>query len=364
MKYFLILCFLVFCGQIAAQDTLFTPNQIGRPEYTRLVSSDRIYPVVKDVNESYFELLPSDYYHVNYRYDTIRIGLKKDQDGLKLTCLNCIYMQIGLRDSSVFYIESGDARIEFDWQLIKTPKGGSGPPLKEKQKLDEAFGYVKMRNRTIFCTQIQETPPIFLAFIDRNFNGRIDSMDYVSLSESTYFLTGINSRVNFVKEVDTIATDWWNATFRLLDDKGRFVLHKIDDPVYNPSILFSNSIRNFQLDSLIDLGSFLKQSSQKYTVVTFWNEYCSSCLPELDSLERLKNQFQILTFYDRDDLENQMKKGGWTFNTYLSSRIAGESFQLNGMPYYWVLDKQRKCLLKSRYWTELKEFLTNSIDSE
>lgn len=364
MKNHLFFCFLLSCKCLFAQDTLFKANQIGKPEYAQLVSNDRIYPVVKGVNESYFELLPSDYFHMNYRYDTIKIGLVRNQNQLELNCLNCMYMQIGLTDSSVFYIESGDARLEFDWQLTTQPSKGTGPPLKEKQKLDETFGYVKLRNRTIIYCQIQQKPPFFLAFIDRNFNGEIDSMDYVSLSENTYFPTAINSRVNLVKEVDSVTTDWGNVTFRLLDNKGRFILHKIADSVYTPSLFFSKTIRNFQLDSLIDLNSFLNNSPKKYTIVTFWNEYCPNCLIELDSLERLKNQFQILTFYNRDNLNDQLKKGKWTFHSYPSTQIAEQAFQLNGMPYFWVIDNQRNCLFKGREWEDLSRFLNKSISSE
>lgn len=358
MNHHLILFFLLLSKVACAQtDTLFIANQLGFPEYSKLISSDRIYPVIKDQEISYFELLPSDYFHMNYRYDTIKIGLKWKQNQLELNCLNCMYMQLGLIDNSRFYIESGDSHLEFDWQLTKKPERGTGPPLKEKQKLDEDFGYVKLRNRTIFCSKIQEEPPLFLGFIDRNFNGRVDSLDYVSLSESVYFHTAINSGTNLLDHVDTISTDWWNAVFHLLDDKGKFVLLKTKDPVDSPSLLFSTKIPNIRLDSLIDLSTFLKQSPPKYTVVTFWNEYCPDCLIELDSLEKLKSQIQILTFYNRDNLKDELAKGNWTFNTYLSSKMAEESFRLNGMPYYWVLDNQRNCLFKAREWSELKHFL-------
>lgn len=358
MKHLFILYLLFFCSLTNAQDTLFMANKIGRSEYTQMISSDRIYPVIKGETESYFELLPSDYFHMNYRYDTIKISLEWKQNQLELNCLNCRYMQLGLNDSSVFYIESGDARIEFDWELMKKPSGGTGPMLKERQQVDERFGFVKIRNRSIHYAQIQQEPPLFLGFIDRNFNGKIDSTDYISLAENNYFPTAINSRVNVVKKVDTIVSDWWNATFRLLDNRGRFELHKIKDSVYSPALFFSKTIRNFQLDSLIELSTFLKKSSGKYTLVTFWNEYCPDCLTELDSLETLQNQFQVLTFYNRDNLENELSKGGWTFSSYLSNRFAEEAFQLNGMPYYWVLDKQRNCLFKGRNWKELRQFLS------
>ncbi|WP_294672986.1 hypothetical protein [uncultured Fluviicola sp.] len=360
MKHLFVFLFLVFVPKIYAQDTLFKADQIGKPEYTQLVSSDRIYPVIKGIEESYIELLPTDYFHMNYRYDTIKIELIRADGKLKLNCLNCMYMQLGLTDSSVFYIESGADRVEFDWQLMAKPNGGSGPPLKEKQKLDETFGYVKLKNRLTRYVQIQKDPPLFLAFLDRNFNGRIDSTDYVSLSETTYFPTAINSRVNLVGRVDTISTDWWDATFQLVDDKGQFALHKIKDSVFSPALLFSKAIGNFQLDSLTDLSSFLKRSDKDYTIITFWNEYCPNCISELDSLEKLQERFQILTFYNRDDLQKQMEKGSWTFNTYLSSRFAEEAFRLNGMPNYWVLDKQRVCLLKTRNYSDLKVFLSQS----
>lgn len=364
MKYFFACFFLVFIQMVYAQDTLFKADLIGKSEYTQLLSSDRIYPVIKGVKESYIELLPSDYSHMNYRYDTIKISLVRIQNQLKLNCLNCMYMQLGLTDSSVFYIESGADRIEFDWQLMTKPSGGSGPPLKEKQKLDETFGYVKLKNRSTRYAQIQKDPPLFLAFLDRNFNGRIDTTDYVSMSETTYFPTAINSRVNLVGRVDTISTDWWNATFRLADNKGQFVLHKIKDSVFTPAILFSKAIQNFQLDSLTDLSSFLKRSDKEYTIITFWNEYCPNCISELDLLEKLQDRFQVLTFYNRDDLQKYWEKGSWTFNTYLSSRFAEQAFRLNGMPYYWVLDKQRNCLFKTGNYSELEKFLSNSGNSK
>ena len=357
MNYFFILYFLLVGRLGLSQESLFNADQIGKPEHTQLVSNARIYPVIKNAEVSYFELFPSEYFHMNYRYDTIKIGLDQEQNGLKIMCLNCMYMDVGLTDDSVFFIESGDDRIEFDWQLMKSPSGGSGPSLKEKQQLDERFGYVKLRNRSIHYAQIQENPPLYLGFLDRNFNGKIDSMDYVSLSENTYFPTAINSRVNYVKEVDTIVTDWWSATFRLVDKKSQFELQRIKDSVYSPALLFSKTIGNFKLDSLNDLNSFLKKSEKQYTIVTFWNEYCPNCIIELDSLEKLQNQFQVLTFYTRDNLENELTKGGWTFSSYLSSQFAEEAFQLNGMPNYWVLDNQRNCLFKSREWSELKHFL-------
>lgn len=364
MKYLIVLTWLSLYFSINAQDTLFKADKIGKSEFKQLVSGDRIYPVVKEVNESYFELLPSDYFHMNYRYDTLKIALKSRYDKLELVCMNCMYMDLGLKDSAVFFIKSGDSQIEFDWQLMKKPLGGSGPPLKKTQKLDEKFGYVKLGTRSIHYAQIQKEPELYLGFIDCNFNGSVDSLDYVSLSNSTYFPTVRNQRVDFVKDIDTIVTDWWKASFQLLNSEGDFVLRRVNDAVQTPSVLFSSKIDNFQIDSIIDLISFLEKSPKRFTVVTFWNEFCPDCVTELDSLEIVQKQFQVLTFYNRDNLNDLLEKGKWTFKTYLSSQIAEGNFLLNGMPCYWVLDKQRNCLYKTRNWSELKTYLSKLSESE
>jgi len=106
---------------------------------------------------------------------------------------------------------------------------------------------------------------------------------------------------------------------------------------------------NFEL--IDQAGNRISLSDMKGSVVfiNFWATWCSSCIDELPSIERMFRSFsgnpslRVVTILYKDDLNralNFMKQNGLTFPVYLNpDQSATRIFAITGIPETFIIDK-------------------------
>lgn len=85
-------------------------------------------------------------------------------------------------------------------------------------------------------------------------------------------------------------------------------------------------------------------------LINFWATWCTSCIEEMPSLERLfrnfsgNSQFKILTILYKDDALRAtgfMKQNGYTLPVYLNpDESAAKNFGITGVPETFIIDKK------------------------
>ena len=83
--------------------------------------------------------------------------------------------------------------------------------------------------------------------------------------------------------------------------------------------------------------------------INFWATWCTSCIEELPSIERLfrslseSSSFKVVTILYKDDLNRAlsfMKENGYTFPVYLNpDESAAKIFGITGIPETFIIDK-------------------------
>jgi cytochrome c biogenesis protein CcmG, thiol:disulfide interchange protein DsbE len=96
----------------------------------------------------------------------------------------------------------------------------------------------------------------------------------------------------------------------------------------------------------------IKLSDMKGSVVflNFWATWCTSCIEEMPSIERLSgifsgnSQFKVVTVLYKDDLGRAlsfMNQNAFTFPVYLNQDdSAARQFGLTGVPETFIIDKK------------------------
>ena len=96
----------------------------------------------------------------------------------------------------------------------------------------------------------------------------------------------------------------------------------------------------------------MKLSDMRGSVVliNFWATWCTSCIEEMPSLERLAQilsgnpHFKIVTILYRDDLDRAslyMKQNAYTFPVYINpDETAPRLFGITGVPETFIIDKK------------------------
>lgn len=96
----------------------------------------------------------------------------------------------------------------------------------------------------------------------------------------------------------------------------------------------------------------IKLSDMKGSVVflNFWATWCTSCIEEMPSIERLSgifsnnSQFKVVTVLYKDDLGRAlsfMNENAFTFPVYLNQDdSAARQFGLTGVPETFIIDKK------------------------
>lgn len=121
-------------------------------------------------------------------------------------------------------------------------------------------------------------------------------------------------------------------------------------PVRSPKTAYVGSItHDFEL--LDPNRNRISLSDMKGSVVfiNFWATWCTSCIEELPSIERLfrslseSSSFKVVTILYKDDLNRAlsfMKENGYTFPVYLNTdESAAKIFGITGIPETFIIDK-------------------------
>jgi thiol-disulfide isomerase/thioredoxin len=103
---------------------------------------------------------------------------------------------------------------------------------------------------------------------------------------------------------------------------------------------------------LIDPGqqrTSLSAMKGSVVFVNFWATWCTSCIDEMPSIERMSrnlsdnSSFKVVTILYKDDLNRAlsfMKQNGYTFPVYLNpDESAAKIFGITGIPETFIIDK-------------------------
>lgn len=122
-------------------------------------------------------------------------------------------------------------------------------------------------------------------------------------------------------------------------------------PSYSPKIsAIGSTVPDFEL---VDINkNKIRLSDMKGSVVfiNFWATWCTSCIDEMPSLERLfrnfsgNSQFKMVTILYKDDglrAFSFMRQNGYTLPVYLNpDESAAKNFGITGVPETFIIDKK------------------------
>jgi thiol-disulfide isomerase/thioredoxin len=121
-------------------------------------------------------------------------------------------------------------------------------------------------------------------------------------------------------------------------------------PVRSPKTAYVGSItHDFELLDLNRNRISLSDMKGSVVFINFWATWCTSCIEELPSIERLfrslseSSSFKVVTILYKDDLNRAlsfMKENGYTFPVYLNTdESAAKIFGITGIPETFIIDK-------------------------
>jgi peroxiredoxin len=115
-------------------------------------------------------------------------------------------------------------------------------------------------------------------------------------------------------------------------------------------IVVGSAVPDFQLTDINKNTSNLSDMKGTVVLINFWATWCSSCIDEMPSLERLfrnmsaDQKFKMVTILYRDDgirANNFMRQNGFTFPVYLNpDGVAAKMFGITGVPETFIIDKK------------------------
>lgn len=128
-------------------------------------------------------------------------------------------------------------------------------------------------------------------------------------------------------------------------------------PVQSPKTAHVGSItHDFELVDPKQNRISLSDMKGSVVFINFWATWCTSCIEELPSIERMfrnlseNSSFKVVTILYKDDLNralNFMKQNGYTFPVYLNpDESAANIFGITGIPETFIIDKRG--LLRSK----------------
>jgi thiol-disulfide isomerase/thioredoxin len=107
--------------------------------------------------------------------------------------------------------------------------------------------------------------------------------------------------------------------------------------------------RDFELVDPSQQRTSLSAMKGSVVFVNFWATWCSSCIDEMPSIERMSrdlsdnSSFKVVTILYKDNLSRAlgfMKQNGYTFPVYLNpDESAAKIFGITGIPETFIIDK-------------------------
>ncbi len=114
-----------------------------------------------------------------------------------------------------------------------------------------------------------------------------------------------------------------------------------------------NPIINFKFKTLDGKVLSLNSFKEKLIFITFWATWCRFCAMELESLQKLYNEYKgkdvafvMLSQEDPSRILNYMKKFNYNFPAYVLTERPPISLKYDGIPANFILDKKGNILLR------------------
>lgn len=358
----LALIFSLFSFYVLSQNQKFSLNKVGKPIYQKELQADRGLIVYSGDGTSFVQVLPKEYYNVGGCTDTLILTLKEkavldnNSQQYLIGCSNCneiSFNHIIERDTNYFVFSKGNDYIKFVVTFERKPHGmHSAPPLAGEKK-DTLIGFVRLKNTFIHYTPVASN--VNIGIIDKNFNGRIDSTDYIALSDDEYFFTTHNDKSQVASKVKTILVNGIAFDLKIIDHTSFKISLERNDKFLKADIEFNDSLANinFGNEKLYDL-----LDSYKFVLLSYWSEFCSPCIKGITTLNKLSENIAVIGLYSGNSTLNEVvKRYSIEYQNIDCPENVVSTFNFNGFPNYVLIDKSRKVLLNTRDLDEIVKLI-------
>jgi len=170
-------------------------------------------------------------------------------------------------------------------------------------------------------------------------------------------------RYEFNQLVDHIASQTEEALKCLNSERRNAVKEKIQESqVATPG----TKAPDIQLPGINGDTVRLKDFNGSMTLAVFWASWCPHCMRMLPELQKFYSQtdanlqvFAVSLDTDRDEWQKAAKKYPWTHVSDLKGwdSSAADKYQVYGTPSFFLLDGNRKVLVRSGSLTEIKRYI-------
>ncbi len=363
MKYhfFLLLTLIVSIQGIAQEKKLFL-NQIGLPDYRRLLTADRAWAVYKDEQKSFIQVLPNDLFQLGGLNDTLTIQInltvKNNRVQYNAQCLDCQTIQFRQwtsNDQTYFEFVAGKDNFTYEVSFEKIPKNMYTAPNFGHFESDTTIGFIRMQNQLIHYAPFPEDTGVNIGIIDFNKNGRPDEKDLLALSKDNYFYTARNSQTELLGSVKFVGVNGKNYSFSYLPN---WEVSFAPTPKVNyPNVSYSDSLPNIPFESYF-LDDFFQESD--YVLISRWSEFCLPCIRDIPQLNELNKTIKVVGIYNgTTDLKTIVSAREIDYMNFMETKTFQSIFNFNGFPYFVLIDKQHHRLLSTHDFDLVRQFLKN-----
>ncbi len=365
MRTILLFPALILSLLLNAQDEIkVTLNSYGKPYYQKELNADRGMTVYKSDSFSFAQILPREYYNLGKHTDTLELIINKNENSennvnpYNVECKNCgdiRFTHLIQNDSNFFTFTFEEDFVKFIATFEKNPHGMHSSALLADEIQDTLIGYIRLKNTFIHYSPLKSIPNFNIALVDKNFNGRIDSTDFVSVSNDEFFFTIKNEHANEVRKVKIIEIHGVQYKFNMSDDGTmKISLTRVENKV-TPDLIFSDTLRDLQFGKKSLYGSL---ENNDYVLISYWSEFCSPCVKNVSNLNKIAKNVEVIGLYSgRVGLEKLSEMYSIEYYNIDCSEELKDAFNLSGFPNYILIDKNKKIVLNTRDLDEILKLI-------
>lgn len=339
------LLFFLLGFQLISLSQTINLSQIGYPLYQKNINVNRGLTVYKNDSVAFTYITPSEYYNLGNLKDSLFLEIKKSNVSkfdYDITCRNCnqiIFNQEIINDSIYYAFRYKEDLIRFLISYERNPHGMITSAINNNFIRDTVIGFIRLKNTFIHYTTFSTNDlSVNFAIVDKNFNGRIDDSDLLSISSDNYFTTVESNKSKLVKDVNLISINDQSFQVKIVDSK-KFSL-KITPSKQNkaPDITFHSIIQDAKINDKL-VSEYLK--NKPFLVIFYWGSRYNNYKEDFEKLSKLKDKAEIISIYDVEKLPNEILGFSIAQNiaiTAINPDLKGE-FDLNGYPSFMLIDK-------------------------
>jgi thiol-disulfide isomerase/thioredoxin len=337
-------------------------NYYGKPNYQKELNIDMGLIIYQSDNYSFAQILPREYYNLGNQTDTLTLIINKNPENTAnpntVECRNCgdiSFTHLIKNDTNFFTFSFNEDFIRFIATFEKNPREMYSAPLLVNESRDTLIGYIRLKNTFIHYSPLIAIPNINIGLIDKNFNGRIDSTDFVAISNDEFFFTAKNERANEVRKVKIIEVQGVQYLFNFSDDNTlKINLTRIEKKAI-PDLIFSDSLRDLKFG---EKSLYKALDSSDYVLLAYWSEFCPPCVKNIPKLNKIPKNVQVIGLYSgRIGLDKLAKTYTVKYYNIVCSEELKDALTFNGFPYYVLIDKNKRIVLNTRNLDEILKFI-------